>query len=204
MLAMTSWQRASFLSPVRPLAIGLALASLAAAVPAQTTVPAEPGWAQRLLDMADDRAQPSPAARDAGVQAGSAWSAQFSPGTWHANYSAEHVHSVAFGVRYSRSGDDFYGLSLFRNSFGQPSAYALYGQRLHGGVPALPKFYVEWTAGIMYGYVGEKSQEVPLNVRGLSPVFTISPGWQITPQLSGQLNVIGTVAVMLQFDWRFP
>lgn len=175
----------------------------APSAPVPASAPAEPGWTQRLADLADDRWQPSQAARDAGVQPGSAWSAQFSPGTWHANYKPEHAHSVAAGLRYARPGDDFYGLSLFRNSFGQPSAYVLYGQRLHGGVPALPKFYVEWTAGLMYGYVGERAKEVPLNVRGFSPVFTISPGWQITPQLSGQLNVIGSVAVMLQFDWRF-
>lgn len=150
-----------------------------------------------------DRWVPHDRARAAGAEEGSRWSMQFSPYSVHANPSDEHKHPLALGLRRSLGTDDFVGASLFRNSFGQPSAYAFYGQRLHGGVPALPRFYVEWTAGLMHGYVGERADEVPLNVRGVSPVFTISPGWQINSQLSGQINVIGTVAVMLQFDWRF-
>jgi hypothetical protein len=151
----------------------------------------------------EERWEPPPAAREAGVKPGSAWSVQFSPVSVHANPSEDHAHPLALGLRRAQGPSDFVGGSVFRNSFGQPSAYAFYGQRLYGGVPALPKFYVEWTAGLMYGYVGERAKEVPLNVRGFSPVFTLSPGWQITPQWSTQLNVIGTVAVMWQFDWRF-
>ncbi len=153
-------------------------------------------WPERWL--------PNQGARDAGMVESSPWTLQFSPGTWHANYKPDHAHSVAIGLRRDVSSTTFVGGSLFKNSFGQPSAYALYGQRLYGGVPALPKVYVEWTAGLMYGYVGIRAKEVPLNVRGFSPVFTLSPGWQITPNFSAQLNAIGTVAVMLQFDWRFP
>jgi hypothetical protein len=151
----------------------------------------------------EERWEPPPAARDAGVAPGSAWTLQFSPLTVHANPSPDHADPVALGLRRARGPHDFVGGSFFSNSFGQPSAYAFYGQRLYGGVPSQPKFYVEWTAGLMYGYVRDRADDVPLNVRGFSPVFTISPGWQLTPQLSAQLNLIGTVAVMLQFDWRF-
>ena len=146
---------------------------------------------------------PDERARAAGVAEGSVWSLHLSPGTWHANPSDDHRHSTGLGLRRAIDARQFVGINAFSNSFGQPSAYAMYGQRLYGGVPALPKLYLEWTAGLMYGYVGDRADEVPLNVRGFSPVFTLSPGWQISPQLSAQLNVIGTVAVMLQLDWRF-
>lgn len=149
------------------------------------------------------RYQPDERAAAAGVTEGSPWSLHLSPGTWHANPSEDHRHSVGLGLRRAIDARQFVGVNAFSNSFGQPSAYAMYGQRLHGGVPAVPKLYLEWTAGLMYGYVGERADEVPLNVRGFSPVFTLSPGWQISPSLSAQLNVIGTVAVMLQLDWRF-
>jgi hypothetical protein len=172
----------------------LAAACMALPARAQSTA-AEP-------PPATDRWVPHARAAAAGAGEGSRWSLQFSPYSVHANPSSEHAHPIAFGARRSLGTDDFAGVSLFRNSFGQPSVYGFYGQRLHGGVPAMPRFYVEWTAGLMHGYVGERADEVPLNVRGVSPVFTLSPGWQITPQLSAQLNVIGTVAVMLQFDWR--
>jgi hypothetical protein len=176
--------------------LGAVLCASALAPPAlaQTATPAAPASAERWV--------PHERALAAGTVEGSRWSAQFSPFSVHANPSSDHAHPVAFGLRRSLGTDDFVGASLFRNSFGQPSVYGFYGQRLHGGVPALPRFYVEWTAGLMHGYVGDRSDEVPLNVRGVSPVFTISPGWQISPQLSAQVNVIGTVAVMLQFDWR--
>lgn len=150
-----------------------------------------------------DRFVPDEGGRAAGLQEGSVWSAHLSPLTWHSNPSPDHVHSVGLGLRRALDGRQFLGVNAFSNSFGQPSVYAMYGQRLHGGVPAVPKFYVEWTAGLIYGYVGDRSDEVPLNVKGLSPAFTLSPGWQFTPQFSAQLNVIGTVAVMVQFDWRF-
>lgn len=150
-----------------------------------------------------ERWVPDARAAAAGAGEGSVWSLQVSPLSVHANPKSDHAHPVAIGVRRALGPVDFVGASAFRNSFGQPSAYVAYGQRLHGGVPALPRFYVEWTAGLMYGYVGERADEVPFNVRGFAPVFTISPGWQFTPQLSAQVNVIGSVALMLQFDWRF-
>lgn len=147
--------------------------------------------------------EPDAGGRAAGLVSGSPWSLSFSPLTWHSNYKADHADSVGIGLRRALDGRQFVGLNAFNNSFGQPSAYAMYGQRLYGGVPAAPKFYVEWTAGMLYGYVGERAKEVPLNVRGFSPAFTLSPGWQFTPQLSAQANIIGSVAIMVQLDWRF-
>jgi hypothetical protein len=126
----------------------------------------------------------------------------WSPYSLHYSPSEEHKPSVAAGFRWALGGPGFGGGAFFTNSFGQPSAYAFYGQRYNGGVPAQPRFYVEWSLGLMYGYVRDRADEVPLNVRGFSPVFLLSPGWQLTPRSSVQLNLAGTAAIMLQFNHR--
>jgi hypothetical protein len=130
------------------------------------------------------------------------WSFSWSPISFHYSASEEHKHSVAVGMRRAEGGPGFFGGALFTNSFGQPSAYAHYGQRYVGGVPALPRLYVEWSAGLMFGYVRDRLDDVPLNVRGFAPLFLLSSGWQLTPRSSVQLNLAGTAAVMLQFDHR--
>ena len=173
------------------------------APPAGSGLTSNPTGGAQAWNLGAERFVPDEGGRAAGLREGSPWSLHVSPATWHANYKPDHAHSFGIGLRRALDGRQFVGANWFKNSFGQPSAYAMYGQRLHGGVPALPRFYVEWTAGLIYGYVGERADEVPLNVRGLSPAFTLSPGWQFTPEFSAQLNVIGSVAVMLQFDWRF-
>jgi hypothetical protein len=130
------------------------------------------------------------------------WTFSWSPLSVHFSPSDEHKHSVALGLRRALGGPAFAGGAFFTNSFGQPSAYAHYGQRLYGGVPSRPPFYVEWSVGLMYGYVRDRADEVPMNVRGFSPAFLLSPGWQLTPRTSIQLNLAGTAAVMLQIDHR--
>ncbi len=130
------------------------------------------------------------------------WTFSWSPLSVHFSPSDEHKHSIALGLRRALGGPAFAGGAFFTNSFGQPSAYAHYGQRLYGGVPSRPAFYVEWSVGLMYGYVRDRADDVPMNVRGFSPVFLLSPGWQLTPRTSVQLNLAGTAAVMLQIDHR--
>lgn len=126
----------------------------------------------------------------------------WSPLSVHFSPSEEHKPSVAAGVRWALGGPGFGGGAFFTNSFGQPSAYAFYGQRYNGGIPAQPRVFVEWSVGLMYGYVRDRADEVPMNVRGFSPVFLLSPGWQFSPRSSVQLNVAGTAAIMLQFNHR--
>jgi hypothetical protein len=71
------------------------------------------------------------------------------------------------------------GESVFSNSFGQPSAYVFGGQRLYRWSPWDP-LYAEWSAGLLYGYVGEYKNKVPLNYKGFSPGITAGIGWQFT------------------------
>jgi hypothetical protein len=96
-----------------------------------------------------------------------------------------------------------YGGSFFSNSFGQPSAYAYVGQR-YGGLLDQPPLYFQWSAGLLYGYVGQYKNKVPLNYHGFSPGAVVSLGWEFNRQYSVQANLLGDAAVMLQFsfDWR--
>ena len=131
------------------------------------------------------------------------WRWVVSPVTQHWRPSDEHRHVWALGLE--RAGDDgrFWGVSYFTNSFGQPSAYAFIGQR-YRGVLGQPSMYLQWSGGILYGYVGKYQHKVPLNYRGFSPGFVPSLGFQVTPRTSLQYNLLGDAGVMFQFthDWR--
>ena len=131
------------------------------------------------------------------------WRIVVSPYTQHWRPSDEHRHVWAFGAERAGPDGRFWGLSYFTNSFGQPSAYAFIGQR-YSGVLGQPSMYVQWSGGIMYGYTGKYQSKVPLNVRGFSPGFVPSLGFQITPRTSLQYNLLGDAGVMFQVthDWR--
>jgi hypothetical protein len=63
---------------------------------------------------------------------------------------------------------------VFSNSFGQPSAYAFAGQRYLDPF-GFENWYLQWTAGLLYGYVGEYEDKVPLNYKGFSPGIRTQP-----------------------------
>jgi len=91
------------------------------------------------------------------------------------------------------------GAAYFSNSFGQDSGIAYRGRRLTEWGP-YPQLYLQWTAGIMYGYKPPFSEEIPLNFRGFSPVAVLAVGWQITPRYAFQVNALGAAALMFQFS----
>ena len=59
------------------------------------------------------------------------------------------------------------------------------------------------TAGIIYGYVGEFKNKVPLNVGGFSPVLIPAVGYRLSPALAVEVQILGTAAVMVGTTWRF-
>lgn len=178
-------QRRFALFDVRGVA-GVVVAAAALAAPAVVSAQPAPwsGWGESLA-RADQ------------------WRWVVSPVTQHWRPSDEHRHVWALGVE--RAGDDgrFWGVSYFTNSFGQPSGYAFVGQR-YPGVLGQPSMYLQWSAGILYGYVGKYQHKVPLNYRGFSPGFVPSLGFKVTPRTSLQYNLLGDAGVMFQIthDWR--
>lgn len=127
----------------------------------------------------------------------------YSPYTHHWTYSPEHrtVHALSLSRRLENG--RFCGFSLFSNSFGQPSAYAFVGKEWDGLLPSVPQLRLGVSAGVIYGYVGQYKDKVPLNVGGFAPVVIPSISWRLTDQAALQVQLLGTAAVMVGGTWRF-
>ena len=126
-----------------------------------------------------------------------------SPYTHHWTASPEHRPVVAISLSQLLPNDRFCGVSLFRNSFGQPSAYAFTGWQAPTLWPAVPGVYGTITAGILYGYVGQYKNKVPLNFGGFSPVVIPALGYRLSPTVAVELQILGTAGVMFGTTVRF-
>lgn len=131
------------------------------------------------------------------------YEAFFSPYTHHWSHDEEHKPVVALSVSRLLPNDRKCGISLFRNSFGQPSAYAFVGKSWPGIWASQPRVYASVTAGIMYGYVGKYKNKVPLNVGGFSPAIVPAIGYQLSPRSALEMQILGTAAFMVGANWRF-
>jgi len=128
------------------------------------------------------------------------WRLVMSPFTQHFRYSPEHKPVWAVGVERQRDDGWLGGASHFRNSFGQPSAYVYFGQRTTD-LWGQPSLYLQWSAGILYGYRGQYQHKVPLNVNGFAPGALVGLGWQLNKHASAQFHLLGDAGVMLQVGW---
>ncbi|KQU74939.1 hypothetical protein ASE08_14105 [Rhizobacter sp. Root16D2] len=127
----------------------------------------------------------------------------YSPLTYHYSRDPDHQYVWMVGVERERPNGVVSGLTYFSNSFGQPSAYAYVGQRLTD-FSDWNRLYAQWTAGLIYGYKPPFDDKVPLNYRGFSPGLVLTVGWQLTPTLSTQVNVLGNSALMFQLSAVVP
>jgi hypothetical protein len=142
--------------------------------------------------------QPASAAPDA-----PSYEIFFSPYTHHWTYDKEHESVVALSVSRLLPNNRFCGVSLFSNSFGQPSAYAFVGKSWPGFWQSQPQVYASVSAGIMYGYVGKYKNKVPLNLGGFSPVIIPAIGYRLSPRSTVEIQLLGTAALMFGTTWRF-
>ncbi|MFY7940996.1 MAG: ABC transporter ATP-binding protein [Burkholderiaceae bacterium] len=131
------------------------------------------------------------------------WRFVLSPYSLHWRPSDEHQTVYAIGAEQQYDNGWLYGGSYFRNSFGQPSGYLYLGKRYDNVWKDTPLF-LQWSAGLLYGYRGKYENKVPFNHNGFSPGALVSVGWQFTRTSSVQLNALGDAGVMFQFsyDWR--
>lgn len=127
----------------------------------------------------------------------------FSPHTHHWTDSEDHRPVVNVSLSQRLPNQRFRGLSLFTNSFGQPSAYAFVGKSWPGFIAALPNVYASVSAGIIYGYVDEFQDKVPLNVGGFSPAIIPAIGVRLSPRAAVEVHILGTAALMFGTTWRF-
>jgi hypothetical protein len=163
-----------------------------------------PVWAQTAT-WQDSQPCPSWVAQENGQQPASdkRWDLTLSPYTLHwGGETAEHKPVVLGSLDRAVAGNRFCGLSLFSNSFGQPTVYVYAGQRWE---PLMDnsKWFLKVTAGIFYGYVGKYKDKVPFNYNGCSPGIIPSLGYAFTPTDSAQILVLGNAGLMFAYGHRF-
>ncbi len=122
---------------------------------------------------------------------------------WSDENASDHRQVYAVSISQQLPGERFCGLSLFRNSFGQPSAYAYTGWYWPRLLKSYPEVYGTVSAGIVYGYVGEFKTKVPLNVGGFAPVVIPTVGYRLTSRLALEVQILGTAALMFGATWRY-
>ena len=123
-----------------------------------------------------------------------------SPYTLHFTKSDEHRTVFGLGLERQRESGQITGLGLFRNSFGQPTAYLYpWGQKFD--FASLPGSYFKVTGGVLWGYRGEYRDKIPLNRLGVAPAVIFTLGHQVGPYRAG-LNLLGNSGVMLEFSRR--
>ena len=126
----------------------------------------------------------------------------FSPYTIHWSNNPEHKQVVLLALDEQLPGGRLCGISVFSNSFGQPSTYVYAGQQFNQ-LFGQPRLYLKLTAGIIYGYVGQYKDKVPLNYHGFSPGIIPSLGYKLTEHDSVQVKLLGTAAVMFSYGRQF-
>lgn len=127
-------------------------------------------------------------------------SLQLSPYTRHNTFDPAHKTVFAIGLEREYPNGKLDGVSLFRNSFGQPSAYLFPWGGVYHGIGGIEPLSFKWTAGLLYGYKPPYENKVPLNYKGFSPGAIFSLAYEFKPGWSGQINLLGTAALMLQLN----
>ncbi len=129
------------------------------------------------------------------------WRFALAPVSYHFRYSDEHRNAWAIAVERQRSDQWLAGFSAFRNSFGQPSAYAYVGRRFPD-LLGQPQLFGQLSAGVIYGYVGKYKSKLPMNVNGFAPGALVTAGWQFTPRNAVAVHLLGDAGLMLQLSWE--
>jgi hypothetical protein len=133
------------------------------------------------------------------LREGDRLSFMYSPLTHHFDPSPEHQYVWLVGVERERADHRLSGITYFSNSFGQPSTYLYPWGKAYPNVGGVEGLFLKWSAGLLYGYVDEYKNKVPLNVNGFSPAIIPSIGYE-RAGYSTQLNILGTAGLMWQIN----
>jgi len=142
------------------------------------------------------------AATPSDTTAEGSWELVVAPFTHHWRKDAEHRPVVLLGLERIASDGSTVGGALFRNSFGQLSAYAYYGHEWNDLLGS-DSLYFKLSGGIIYGYRGRFKDKVPFNVGGFSPAIIPAIGWRLTPRDAIQAAVLGKAGVTFSYNRRF-
>ena len=130
------------------------------------------------------------------------WEVTLSPYTHHWNDNPEHRPVFLGALDRTVAGNRFCGLALFRNSFGQPAAYAYVGQRWDG-IGGQTKLFAKVSAGFIYGYRGKYQDKIPLNDYGVAPSIIPSIGYDFEKNQSVQAMLLGRAGVLFAYGRSF-
>jgi len=124
------------------------------------------------------------------------------PVVYHWRDDPEHKYAFVISLEQHLDRERLVGLALFRNSFGQPSAYAYGGYHWHD-LLGEPRLSLKVSAGIIYGYTGEYADKVPLNWNGFSPGLIPSLSYKVSAKGSLNLMLLGTAGVVMGYSHSF-
>ena len=128
------------------------------------------------------------------------WLVETSVATRHFQPDPAHVNTQRL-INLERVGANgrLLGFASFRNSFGQPSAIAYFGQRWYP-IEQFPEFHVKLAAGLMHGYRGEYKDKIPFNQYGIAPVIVPAIGVSYR-RVASELVLFGNSGVMLTLGY---
>ncbi len=177
------------------LGLGVALPSLAQSVPTGTLPATTAGIPQPKLD------------GDSWWREGDRLFVGYSVYTLHRTNNPEHVnrnHLVTLEIhsdfdRVWGADKTLFGVSTFRNSFGQQSAYIYWGQRWDLN----DSLYAKVTAGPLWGYRGKYRDKIPFNKFGVAPAIIPSLGVKLGRDTSAEAILLGFNAIMFAVGHRF-
>lgn len=146
--------------------------------------------------------QAAPSEADRSASDAKPWELLLSPYAYHWRYNPEHRPVFLGAMERHVAGNRFCGLALFRNSFGQPSAYLYVGKQWNG-VFDTPHLFVKVSAGFIDGYRGKYQEKIPFNDYGIAPAIIPSLGYRFSPHDSAQVMVLGTAGLLFAYAHDF-
>ena len=125
---------------------------------------------------------------------------QVSPYTLHFSPSEDHKNVVMVGLEREYPNGQLDGVTVFSNSFGQPSVFFYPWGGIYRDILGLRPLAFKWTAGLLYGYKDPYENKVPLNHKGFSPGAIIALAYEFQSGWSAQIDMLGTAGLMFQFN----
>ena len=135
-----------------------------------------------------------------GASEGNVLRLQMSPYTRHFTQDDKHQNVLMVGVEREYSNAKLDGITLFKNSFGQTSAYIYPWGGVYHSIGGIKHLSFKWTAGLLYGYKEPYENKVPYNYKGFSPGLIPALAYEFMPGWSGQLSFLGTAGLMFQLN----
>ena len=126
-----------------------------------------------------------------------------SPFSQHFSTDKTYTHVYLIGIEREKKDNWLDGVAFFNNSFDQPVVYLFPFGKAYHDIWGIEKLTFKWTAGLLYGYLGEYNKRVPLNYNGFSPAVNVALAYQFTPTWGGQV-LLGGSFLMFMINMRIP